>query len=128
MTLGNKIQTMRKEKGLTQQELADMMGVTDKAVSKWERDISCPDINTMPKLAQVFDVTVDSLLQDSEQAAKKPGDLQGIINTVLKAVALAMGVGVAVLTRMGNIDVNSSLSMLGIGLACLGIVSLGSDK
>lgn len=56
------IATLRKEKNLTQAEVAEMMGVTDKAVSKWERDLSFPDINTLPKLAELFDMTVDELM------------------------------------------------------------------
>ena len=53
-TLGMMIASLRKENGMTQFELAEKMGVTDKAVSKWERDISCPDVNTIPKLAEVL--------------------------------------------------------------------------
>ena len=62
-TLGMMISTLRKEKGMTQLELAEKMGVTDKAVSKWERDLSFPDINSIPKLAEIFEVTVDELMQ-----------------------------------------------------------------
>ena len=54
-TLGMTIASLRKERSLTQLELAEMMGVTDKAVSKWERDLCCPDVNSLPKLAEVFD-------------------------------------------------------------------------
>ena len=50
-TLGQKIAELRKAKNMTQLELANQLNITDKAVSKWERDISCPDINTFPKLA-----------------------------------------------------------------------------
>ena len=57
------ISTLRKEKGMTQLELAEKMGVTDKAVSKWERDLSFPDINSIPKLAEVFGISVDELMQ-----------------------------------------------------------------
>ena len=57
------IATLRKEKKLTQAEVAEMMGVTDKAVSKWERDLSFPDINSIPKLAEIFEVSVDDLMQ-----------------------------------------------------------------
>ncbi len=53
-TLGMMIAELRKERGLTQMELAEKMGVTDKAVSKWERDLSCPDINSLPNLADVL--------------------------------------------------------------------------
>lgn len=55
-TLGMMIASLRKEKGMTQLELAEKMGVTDKAVSKWERDLACPDINTIPKLAEPYPV------------------------------------------------------------------------
>ena len=47
-TLGAMIAELRKQHGMTQLELAEKMGVTDKAVSKWERDLSCPDINSIP--------------------------------------------------------------------------------
>ena len=46
------ITSLRKEKQMTQLELANLMGVTDKAVSKWERDICYPDVNSLPKLAE----------------------------------------------------------------------------
>lgn len=57
--LGKTISTLRKEKGMTQSELAEKMSVTDKAVSKRERDIACPDVGTLPKLAEIFNITVD---------------------------------------------------------------------
>lgn len=61
-SIGKLIQTLRKEKRLTQKQLADMLNITDKAVSKWERDIACPDTTTLPKLADILGVTVESLL------------------------------------------------------------------
>ncbi len=61
-TLGQKIANLRKEKGLTQEELAEKLDVSSQAVSKWENDISCPDIMLLPKLADIFGTTVDSLL------------------------------------------------------------------
>ncbi|WP_025985832.1 helix-turn-helix domain-containing protein [Streptococcus mutans] len=48
---------------MTQLELAEKMRVTDKAVSKWERDLSFPGINSIPKLAEIFEVSVDDLMQ-----------------------------------------------------------------
>ncbi|NLR04849.1 helix-turn-helix domain-containing protein [Streptococcus mutans] len=62
-TLGMMISSLRKEKGMTQLELAEKMRVTDKAVSKWERDLSFPDINSIPKLVEIFEVSVDDLMQ-----------------------------------------------------------------
>ena len=60
--LGNYIKTLRLEKGMTQAELAQHLHVTDKAVSKWERDLSYPDISLYPKLADIFSVPVSKLL------------------------------------------------------------------
>lgn len=61
-SIGNRISQLRKEKGITQEEIADKLGVTPQAVSKWENDISYPDILLLPKIAKMFDVTVDELL------------------------------------------------------------------
>ena len=60
--LGAFIRDMRTERGLTQQQLADRLGITDKAVSKWERDICCPDITLLRPLAAALGVTVSELL------------------------------------------------------------------
>lgn len=61
-TLGERIGSLRREKGYTQEELAEKLSVSPQAVSKWENDISCPDIMLLPEIARLFDVTVDSLL------------------------------------------------------------------
>lgn len=52
-SLGAAIAAQRKKAGLTQLQLAEQLGVTDKAVSKWERDLSCPDVHTLPRLCVV---------------------------------------------------------------------------
>ena len=69
MTIGKRIALLRKEKGLTQEELASHMGVSPQAVSKWENDQTCPDISALPKLARLFDVTVDELLEGKQELA-----------------------------------------------------------
>lgn len=61
-TLGKRIMAHRKNLGLTQDKLAEMMGVTAQAVSKWENDQSCPDITVLPQLADIFGTTTDALL------------------------------------------------------------------
>ena len=60
--VGKKISELRKSKGMTQEQLADKMNVSPQAVSKWENDISCPDIVLLPELASLFGITVDELL------------------------------------------------------------------
>lgn len=66
-TLGERIAEKRKEKGLKQDELAEMLGVSAQAVSKWENDVSCPDIMTLPLLAERLGCTVDELLTGREE-------------------------------------------------------------
>ena len=122
-TFGTMIAAMRKENGMTQLELAEKMGVTDKAVSKWERDLSFPDINSIPKLAAIFNVTVDELMQvkaDTKENAEY-NKISEIFNIALKGVALAMGIAVVVLSFIDKIKANEAVSMLGIGLACMAI-------
>lgn len=59
--LGNKIQMLRKNKNLTQQELAQKLSVSSQAVSKWERNLSAPDISMLPGLARFFGISMDEL-------------------------------------------------------------------
>ncbi len=61
-TIGSFIAALRRANGLTQKELADRLGVSDKAVSRWERDETLPDLTLIPVLAEIFGVTADELL------------------------------------------------------------------
>lgn len=61
-TIGKRIAARRKEKGYTQEEIAERLGITAQAVSKWENDTSCPDISLLPALAEMLGTTVDALL------------------------------------------------------------------
>ena len=69
-TLGTRIAEYRRAKGLKQDELAQALGVSPQAVSKWENDVSCPDIMMLPALAARLGVTVDTLLTGKEEAPK----------------------------------------------------------
>ena len=70
MSIGERILKMRKERGLTQEDIADALGVTPQAVSKWENDVSCPDIALLPKLARLLGTTTDAILSDEEPKAQ----------------------------------------------------------
>ncbi len=120
-SFGKMITALRRENGMTQLDLAEKMGVTDKAVSKWERDLSYPDVNSIPKLAEIFGITVDELMQVKSDAKtnSKDNKFSEIISIVLKGVALAMGIAVVVLSFLNTIDTESAVGMLGIGLVCL---------
>ena len=82
-TIGKRIAQLRKEQGMTQEELAQMMDVSSQAVSKWENDVSCPDISLLPKLANTLHTTTDYILSGKkdevrcvpEEQRKDPSDL-----------------------------------------------------
>ena len=123
-TMGTTIAALRKEQGLTQLDLAEKMGVTDKAVSKWERDLACPDVNSLPKLAQILNVTVEELMLAKPKEGTTPAeDHSALLLLICKAIALAMGVAVAVLSMLNQLDMNSGFGMLGVGLVSLSILA-----
>ena len=119
-TIGNRIQKFRKEKGMTQEELAAKLGLSSQAVSKWENDASCPDISLLPKLCELLGVTADELLSGKTETAKvvpdgkrKPFDelvmrvlvnsSQGDkvrVNLPMTLVKVAMEIGVDVVPNM----------------------------
>ena len=126
-TIGKMISSLRKEKGMTQLELADKMGVTDKAVSKWERELSIPDINSITRLAEIFEVSVDELMQNKVEDKENNvanNKVSEIADVALKGIGLAMGIAVTVLTVLNEIDMKSAFMMLGIGLASTSIYLL----
>ena len=123
-TIAEIISSRRKEKGMTQKELADLLNITDKAVSKWERGIACPDTQTIPKVAQILDLTIEELLVGESSAPSGHKGAEYLIPLILKAVPLAMGIAVTVTAVLGQLDVQSGFSMVGIGLACIGIYLL----
>ena len=72
MTLGRRIAAHRKRLKLTQDALAQELGVSPQAVSKWENDQSCPDITTLPRLAEIFGITADELLGVPPRSTPEP--------------------------------------------------------
>lgn len=125
-SFGNMIVTLRKNSGMTQKELAEKMCVTDKAVSKWERDLSFPDVNSLPKLAEIFGVTVDELINAKTNTPEKTDKekIAEMIPLIFKAISLAMGITVAVLSAIDKIETSDALGMLGIGLSCLALTQI----
>lgn len=120
------ISFLRKVKNMTQNELAEKMNVTDKAVSKWERNLSCPDVNSIPKLAEIFGVSVEELL--NAQAKQENSKVDDIINIALNGVGLAIGICIVVTSALKQIDINNAITMLGIGMSCLSIYLLKNRK
>lgn len=127
-TLGMLISETRKQKGMTQLELAEKMGVTDKAVSKWERDLSCPDVSSLPLLAEILGLTLDELLRGQNEKPSAGNSVGELFDTILKALALAMGVAVAVLSALDALTPQHGMPLLGLGLACLALCALRKEK
>ena len=70
--IGSFIAVLRKAKGMTQKELAELLNVSDKAVSRWEREESMPDISLIPLIADIFEVTCDELLRGERILHERP--------------------------------------------------------
>ena len=74
MTLGERIASLRKEKGLSQEALGELVGVTRQAVSKWEADKTLPDVNYCVALSRVFEVPLTRLLDLEDEQNDAPAD------------------------------------------------------
>ena len=71
MSLGTQIANYRKKLGLTQEELARMLSVSNQAVSKWEQEQCCPDLMLLPGLADIFKISIDELFGRSTAAGEQ---------------------------------------------------------
>lgn len=71
MNFGEKITTLRKQKGITQEQLAEQLGVTRQTISKWELNQSTPDLNYISQLSDLFEVTTDYLIKEENLEDKK---------------------------------------------------------
>ena len=67
LTIGENIRKLRREKDMTQERLAELLGVTYQSVSRWENGTAYPDMELLPPLAQLFGVSVDALLGMPEE-------------------------------------------------------------
>ena len=90
-SMGQIISNLRKEKGMTQKELAEILGITDKAVSKWERDLAYPDTALIPQIAELFGISTDDLLSAKSVPCQQTGKKDDIVGLILSAIPLAMG-------------------------------------
>lgn len=82
--MGKFISSLRKEKGLTQQELAEKLGVTDKAVSKWERGIGCPDISLLVPISEILGISINELLLGEQKKELKENDIEIVNKNIIE--------------------------------------------
>lgn len=143
-TLGQRIAARRRELGFTQEDMAEGLGVSSQAVSKWENDVSCPDIKLLPALAEMLETTLDELLSEKPQTPavrllspdqrKDPQDMMLYVrvqssrgdsvkvNIPLPLAATLIEAGIAPQIQGGNdnlfkgIDWNQLLSMANSGV------------
>lgn len=143
-TIGSRIARFRKANGMTQEDLANLMGVSSQAVSKWENDASCPDISLLPQLSKVLGVTTDELLTGKNNQVKmvpaehrKPFDQLVMrikinstdgdkvrVNLPMPMIKVCMEIGVNMMPNMGgeqgemfrNVDMSKLVQMVEMGM------------
>lgn len=143
-SIGNRIAKCRKAMGMTQEALANEMGVSAQAVSKWETDTSCPDISALPQLCRILGITADELLTGKTDEVKvvppaqrktldeltfrvKVQSVRGDkvrVNLPMTLVKTAMEIGVDIVPNMGgehgemlkSIDMEKVVKMVEQGL------------
>ena len=112
-TLGTFIAVLRKAKGLTQKQLAEMLNVSDKAISRWERDECAPDLSVIPVLADIFDITADELLRGQRKQPQEPVTHYGVQKTETQ---------IRYLLKKKETDF-TILSCVSIGIALFGLIA-----
>lgn len=98
-SIGDNLKQMRLRKGLTQEQLAEVLNVSPQAVSRWENNTACPDISLLPGLAVFYDVTIDELM--GMESVRKAGTLEKIHADAQSLVAEGKPVEAAGLLREG---------------------------
>lgn len=103
---GNRLCSLREEKGLSQKELATILDVSDKAISKWENGQSIPKMETLEKITEVFNVRLDVLLNDNETEIERHRVKRSIFrnkNISNKQILFTFGIGSIVLIALACI-------------------------
>lgn len=118
--IGTNISNLRKRQGLTQAGLAEKVNYSDKAVSKWERGESVPDVLTLVSLAEVLGVTVDDLLSDPNALPEKTGSVQQAMEHVVEKT-LKRKADKRIIVQLSSLLVWSVALLIYVVLATLGV-------
>lgn len=122
MTFGEKLQTLRKAKGMSQEQLAERIEVSRQAVSKWELDESLPDINNILRLSEMFGVSTDFLLRDTiDPPEELSNNLEkSYVNAIQRRSILPLAAGLVVIGLLVSI---AGWELWRTGLAvCFGVI------
>ena len=134
MTLADRIQQLRKQKGISQEELADRVGVSRQAVSKWESEQSVPDMDKIILLSDYFEVTTDYLLKGIEpvppaEEKKADGRIFTIVATVLNLIGVLVSCAVWYETQQaGSLIIGVVFLALGCMVFGIGMIESAPDS
>lgn len=133
MNIADRIQHLRKSKGISQEELADKIGVSRQAVSKWESEQSIPDIEKIILLSDYFETTTDFLLRGIESVQelekKYSAAVFAVAGTILNAIGLVSSVVIWIERQMVfAVGVGLVIMLLGTGIFLIGQLIDTKDK
>ena len=126
MDLGTKISKLRKEQNMTQQDLADKLNITDKAVSKWERNLSYPDITSISKLAEILKVDSKELIDlcKQENPYNKKEDINKLIDLILVVIPFGLSIALIVLSIISEMSTNDKIGLISVAIFSISIYNL----
>lgn len=131
MTLGEKLSKLRKENNYTQEQLADVLGVSRQAISKWESNITYPETDKLIRMSELFECSLDYLLKDSEESDNKNNEERLFLRMRLRERKSEKTVWDMPLWHIGRnargfvaVGLNAR-GVIAVGLKAKGIVSLG---
>ncbi len=124
MNIADRIQQLRKVKGISQEELADQIGVSRQAISKWESEQTSPDIEKVMRLSEYFDVTTDYLLKGIEpienESVPKKENTDAVIFAIVGTALNVMGViAAAMIWYEEQIPIASAGGLVLIVIGCM---------
>lgn len=116
-TIGGFIAALRKANGMTQKELAELLNVSDKTVSRWERDDGAPDLSAIPVIAEVFGVTCDELLRGERKSPTERAEMTEEAETSPKAEKQRQRLLKSALSQYQN------QTLIAMGVAVVGVIA-----
>lgn len=130
MTLGDKLSKLRKEKNYTQEQFADILGVSRQSVSKWESDIAYPETEKLIRISELFDCSLDYLLKEKneQEIHNEPASPIRNIFREKKSEKICLGMPLWHIGKnaKGVVAVGmNATGIIAIGLKAKGVVSLG---
>lgn len=126
MDFGTKISKLRKEQNMTQQDLAEKLNITDKAVSKWERNLSYPDITSISKLAEELKVDSKELIElcKKDNPYNKKEDINKLIDFILVVIPFGLSIALIVLSIISEMSINDKIGLISVAIFSISIHNL----